>query len=91
MIAVHECRTTDRRDDGSEIFDLAVDRVWNGVTTCASASTIVGDSREVFCQLRSQRRARRSIIERAANQDERRSLTRPIERDDGAVLRRPYP
>jgi hypothetical protein len=52
----------------------------------APAPAIVGDDAEAILEGRRQGRARSTIVERAENQDDRRPLSYPIERDGGTVF-----
>src|SRR5205807_9394102 len=64
---------------------LPLDRVRRGVAAVAAAPAVVVEEREVGGQELGQRRVDRPRGRRAADQDDRRSLTEPFERDFGAV------
>ena len=83
----HEGLPARRDDQGFDVLDLAFDRVRRRVAAVAPAPAVVGDHGEARCELSGQLRGGRTIGQRAADQDERRSVTRPIERDRGAVFR----
>jgi hypothetical protein len=81
-------RPASLRDEGVDVLDLTVQRVWRRVATVAAAPPIIVKHREVRRQqLRQFRRpgVERPVLERPPDEDDRRSLTVPIERDAGPI------
>src|SRR5206468_2479205 len=84
--AIQERRSTSFVDEGIDILDLALDRVRRRVPTVAATPTVVIEHGEVWREKRRHTGIRHPIDRPAAHQDDRRSLTQPIERDRGAVF-----
>ena len=62
-------------------------RVRSRVAAVAAPPAVIGDDAEAILEGLGQRRVRRPVVERANHQDDRRSLSHPIERDGGSVFR----
>ena len=86
-VAEHRRRSAGFGDQRREILDLAFDRVWSRVAAFAPPAAVVVEHGEVRRQERRQRRAGRPVVERANDQDDRRPLAEPFERNRGAVFR----
>ena len=73
-----------------EVFDLALDRVGLRVPALAAAPSIVGDHRELRCQQLGELRGGlidRTMGDRAVDEDDRRPVPGPLDRDRRSVGR----
>jgi hypothetical protein len=82
-MAVHRRRPPGLGDESDDIFDLALDRVWCFVIAVAPA--VVVDHGEMLRQPLGEWAGHRPVASRSANHDDRRSITRAIERNGRAV------
>jgi hypothetical protein len=76
-------------DHRVQVLDLAPDRVRRRVAALSPAAAVVVVDSELLRQQRGQvlcPRVERTMLERAADQDYRRTLTQSVEPDRGAVL-----
>ena len=84
-VAEHEPRTADGIEQCREVLDLALDRVRRGVAAVAPAPPVVGHHREPRREHRGQIGRCRPVAQGATDDDQRRAVTRPLERDRRAV------
>jgi hypothetical protein len=81
----HRRRPAGRGEHGVEVLNLSLDRVRRGVAAVAAPPAVVVEHLEVGRQQLGQVRVDRPGGRRAADQDDRRALTQPVEGDGGAV------
>src|SRR5215210_3793491 len=86
-VSVHRRLPSSLGDQGAEVFDLALDRVWLRVAAVAPAPAVVVDHHEVMRQLFGEWTGHRPVAGRPTDHDDRLTVTESFEGDRGAIRR----
>ena len=86
-VPVHRRPPPGLGDEGTEVFDLALDRVRHCVAAVAPTPAIVVEHGEMLRQFLGGRVHQSPVTGRPAHHDDRRTIAQPVESDGSAVSR----